>query len=595
MESVLYVNHRKQQCGVYEFGRDIANVIAGSKKYNFYYCECDSFNELKSFYDKIRPRVIIYNYTNTTMPWLDRVNKYDVPITYKINAIHIGTIHDVYQRAADNATDFMFDFHVAPDPTLLLKNSIVYKTSRLLPRKPKVVDKNFDIPIIGSFGFATFGKGFDKIIKLVQQDFDKATIRLNIPFAKFGDENGENAKRIAELCKSLIFKDSIKLEIDHSYLSKNDLLDFLSENSINVFLYDDMDERGISSAADWALASGRPVAISKSRLFRHLFQCRPSICIGENSLTEIINNGILPLKKIWDEWTEENFVWQYEEIVSRSLNRESKSSEGIRNRFNYYRDKILIRTGLKKSHGINLNQWTKSGDEYIENNFSYKEYQPISLPPDACLNRILDNEARLLYKPAINFLEDNFPYLISKKISEANVQQAFVMDTAVRLANSISSPVKMLAVGAFEDTAVEALKMLKYDIDEIDPIFNYDLHTFTSKPNVKAGNNYDIIISTSVIEHVLDDEEFIKDISFLLKPGGYAIITCDYKDQYQPGDDIPDVDFRFYTQRDLKKRLMGKIPECFLLDSAQWDCEKPDFFFLGKYNYTFASLVFKKG
>ena len=46
------------------------------------------------------------------------------------------------------------------------------------------------------FGFAMNGKGFTNIIEKIQEEFDEADINLNISYAKFGDENGDNARRI---------------------------------------------------------------------------------------------------------------------------------------------------------------------------------------------------------------------------------------------------------------------------------------------------------------------------------------------------------------------------------------------------------------
>ncbi len=97
---------------------------------------------------------------------------------------------------------------------------------------------------------------------------------------------------------------------------------------------------------------------------------------------------------------------------------------------------------------------------------------------------------------------------------------------------------KILSVGAFEDTAAIALKKLGFQIEFIDPVINYDLSTFMTKPSVKE-QSYDIIISTSVIEHVEDDEKFIQDIAYLLKVGGWGILTCDFNNDYKEGDDIP--------------------------------------------------------
>ena len=50
----------------------------------------------------------------------------------------------------------------------------------------------------------------------------------------------------------------------------------------------------------------------------------------------------------------------------------------------------------------------------------------------------------------------------------------------------------------------------------------------------------------------------------------------------------------FYTKSDLEKRLLSCIPGCELVDSPQWDCPSPDFNYLGKYQYTFATFVIRK-
>lgn len=593
MEKGLYVNHRKEQCGVYEFGKEIGTLLATSNEFDIEYCECDSLDELKQFFEEFRPDFIIYNYHPSTMGWARPTGLTGLPVGFHIPAIHIGTIHEVNQKIADKADNNMFDFHIGPDPTLLLKNPIVYKTGRLLPQKVIYVENNSRVPIIGSFGFATYGKGFDKIITLVQKEFGEAVIKLNIPFATFGDSDGSKAKALADECRKLVINKSISLEINHDYLEKKDLINFLSSNSINVFLYDDQKNRGISSVIDWALAAGRPVAISRSRLFRHLFKCRPSICVEDNSLKTILKNDVLPLQHLWEEFDPKIILWEYETIIHDIINK-TKLNTNTRNKSGYYYNSLLRKTRLNRLKKMMRNVWTTSNDQstIAESPNSNLSYTPVKLQTSSTLNRILDNKARSEYEPAIQFLEKNFPSLIANKIAEANIQQAFVLDTAVRLSEKFSNP-KVLAVGAFEDTAVAGLRSLNVDMVEIDPVLNYDLATYLTKPGVTSGL-FDIIISTSVIEHVKEDEQFVKDIAFLLAKSGYAIITCDYKDQYKPGDDIPDVDFRFYTQKDLKERLLKAIPDCKLVDAPEWECENPDFYYLKKYNYTFATLVFQK-
>jgi hypothetical protein len=76
-------------------------------------------------------------------------------------------------------------------------------------------------------------------------------------------------------------------------------------------------------------------------------------------------------------------------------------------------------------------------------------------------------------------------------------------------------------------------------------------------------------------------------------PEGIAVLTCDYNDQYKPGDKLPFEDFRFYTQNDFQQRFKPLLKNCSLIDEPQWDCPRPDFHYAGC-NYAFATFVFKK-
>ena len=47
-------------------------------------------------------------------------------------------------------------------------------------------------------------------------------------------------------------------------IDEDALLAFLASNTINAFLYENIDRRGISSCTDYALSSGRPVYLLAS-------------------------------------------------------------------------------------------------------------------------------------------------------------------------------------------------------------------------------------------------------------------------------------------------------------------------------------------
>jgi SAM-dependent methyltransferase len=206
-------------------------------------------------------------------------------------------------------------------------------------------------------------------------------------------------------------------------------------------------------------------------------------------------------------------------------------------------------------------------------------------------NRILDDAARRQYGQVVEKLFEIIPDMMKHKIREANIQQAFVLDTVYRFATRLSSP-KILCIGSYNDTAAASLKKLGFGMDEVDPVLNYDLNAFIHKPTT-VKESYNVIFSTSVIEHVKNDELFISQIVELLAPEGIAVLTCDYNDQYKPGDKLPKEDFRFYTQNDFRQRLFPLLINCSLLDEPHWNCPTPDFHYSGC-AYTFATFVFKK-
>jgi hypothetical protein len=605
-ETVLFVTHKPKQCGVYEFGRNVFNAIASSSQYNFIKGEYESINELTNAIKKFNPTVIVFNYHPTVMPWVcsKLIKGLYKNHTAELKPTTIGIIHEVTQNIADTATGYrnqfiigsskkkinsLFDYYITADPTLLLKNPIVFKTGRIIPEYNKKAPESKEL-VIGSFGFATPKKGFEKIIKKVQEEFDEATIRFNIPTADFGDETGFNARKIASNCQALIQKPGIKLNVTHDYLNHDQLLDFLAGNTINVFLYEDLQGRGISSAADMALAVKKPLAVSNSPMFRHILSAAPTISADEFKFIDILNNGFLPLKKIHDDWNKTNMQWEFERILNRIISASDQSGPSIiplQKKVGNFIRKSLTLPDKKFS-------WLRNTTSATEDDISrvITNYSPVQLNSNIQFNRILDDNARKLYAPAIKKLKELVPKTMSKKIERANVQQAFIFDTVYRLSPKYINP-NILCVGSYEDTASMALIKMGFEVEEIDPMINYYLQEFYTKPST-AKNYYQIIFSTSVIEHDPNDESFIKCISGLLAPGGIAVLTCDYKDGWRPGQPKPEVDARFYTKYDLEQRLLSYIPDCELVDLPDWHCPNPDFNYLGKYQYTFATFCIRK-
>ncbi|MBK7885587.1 MAG: hypothetical protein IPJ81_18675 [Chitinophagaceae bacterium] len=178
-KNILFVSHKKAQCGVYEFGKNISNVLQHAVKYNFIRIECESLQELNAAVHANNPAAIIYNYHPSVFPWMTSkiAPKFFKNNLGSIRVPQVGIIHEITQKVADTATNYrkkiipgkvarlcnsLFDYYIAADPTLLLKNPIVFKTGRLIP----AYKNNFSLPsiiTIGSFGFGTLQKVLKKL------------------------------------------------------------------------------------------------------------------------------------------------------------------------------------------------------------------------------------------------------------------------------------------------------------------------------------------------------------------------------------------------------------------------------------------------
>jgi hypothetical protein len=306
---VLIISPKEHRCGIHQYGLDIAETLGKSKKYEFKYCECVDPAEYTHEISRMQPDAIIYNYYPGTTPPYNTSFK---------NIPQLGIMHEVTQRDADTATNKRFDYHLCPDPTLYETNPFIFKTPRLIPEYLNTTPLP-DIPTIGSYGFGFADKGFDRIIRQVQNEFDTAKIRFHIPTAGVVDQHDRMKNTTVDRCLKQISGSNITLELTHNFISKEGVLDFLAGNTVNIFLYEVYKHRGLSSVIDWALAVHRPIAINKCGMFRHIYNAEPSICIEDTTIKNIIANDTTSLTPFYNEWTPEKFIQRYENIIKEIL------------------------------------------------------------------------------------------------------------------------------------------------------------------------------------------------------------------------------------------------------------------------------------
>ncbi len=59
---VLFLNHKIQSCGVYQYGFRVFNILQKSNTNIYVYKEIENYTEYIDITNKIQPNIIIYNY-----------------------------------------------------------------------------------------------------------------------------------------------------------------------------------------------------------------------------------------------------------------------------------------------------------------------------------------------------------------------------------------------------------------------------------------------------------------------------------------------------------------------------------------------------
>jgi len=309
-------------CGIGIRGKLTADILTNnqSNKYKFISLFTDSNEELENFIMAKKPAIIIYNFHGYTTPFFKEQtirNKYS-------HIFHIMVHYDLLQTNIDNfVPEHFHGFHyiISDNEKLNYNSGNVFCVTRSVPYLKKLEKKTRkdEIPIIGFQGFGFPHKGICRIAYKIQEEFDEAIFRLHIPYSYFGDPTGEKARARVNEVYSIITKPGIKIEVSHNFFSDEDIINWLSENTINCYFYDYLENSGIASSPDYAIASMRPIAINNSRMFVNLHNLEPSIEIEKNSLRQIIENGIEPLKPIYSKYTHQNVVKDYENICDKLL------------------------------------------------------------------------------------------------------------------------------------------------------------------------------------------------------------------------------------------------------------------------------------
>ena len=305
----LFINNTKAQDSIYESGLMVFNCLKLSDKYIFDYVEVSIGNcTIPLGYD-----FYFFNYHPSTMYWLDTGKLKKIPgiiITMILEVLP----NDPFVMCPDNH----FNGYCVLDPSLKTKNKSVFA----FPRPLEIVtclpnSQENEIPVIGSFGFATKGKGFQHVVEAVNKEFDRAVVKINMPYGDFVPHSKEYATYIGNLCKKKA-KEGIQVIITHDYMEKRALIDWCARNTLNCFLYD-RNLPGLSATTDQAIVSGRPLSVSQNDTFRHILaylQPYPNV-----SLRQSIRESTLSVKQMQKDWSPEVFSIKFEEMLAVLIKR----------------------------------------------------------------------------------------------------------------------------------------------------------------------------------------------------------------------------------------------------------------------------------
>jgi hypothetical protein len=209
-----------------------------------------------------------------------------------------------------------FDGYIALDPDAMATKEI-YPFPRALDWEPRTVTAApRDIPIIGSFGFGTPGKGFEAVVQAVNLEFDRAIVRINVPRGDFVDTDiihGQDyAGYLEELCKR-VAKPGIEVRFTQDFMGPEELIDWCGDNDLNCFLYTRC-QAGLAATTDQAIISGRPLITSSNDTFRHISRYLDPYPLI--SLRGAMETSMPKVRQIQQDWSSDAFNARFANMLA---------------------------------------------------------------------------------------------------------------------------------------------------------------------------------------------------------------------------------------------------------------------------------------
>lgn len=322
-----YVNTAAAQCSIYESGRMVYRNICDSPFYDLEYFSLDSMDiELFSREGKLQRTdgqgpesgqepveydFYVFNWHFITMASTlspESIARLPRP---KFTVVLELAPNDPLQLVPPG----VFDGHIALDPSADPTHSI-FPFPRPLDGDPWVgrLERN-EIPVIGSFGFGTPGKGFELLVEAVNREFDQAVVRVNIPSGTYvftdSFHKQDYPRYIESVCKK-IAKPGVEVRFSYDFLTPDGLVAWCAENDLNCFMYTRA-QPGLAATTDQAVTSGRPLATISNDTFRHIHRYIPPYPVM--GLRQALATTTPQVQRLQQDWSREAFSNRFHQML----------------------------------------------------------------------------------------------------------------------------------------------------------------------------------------------------------------------------------------------------------------------------------------
>lgn len=210
----------------------------------------------------------------------------------------------------------VFDGYIALDPNAQ-PTAEIFPFPRPLEGEPKTPrPRRGNVPVIGSFGFGTPGKGFELLVEAVSREFDQAVVRVNIPYGDYVGFPAYHREKyhiyITNICKK-IAKPGILIDFTYDFMSPEELIEWCGDNDLNCFMYTRC-QPGLSATTDQAIVSGRPLVTLSNDTFRHIHRYIPPF--PTISLKEALSSTQSMVANIQRDWSRSAFLESFHDMLA---------------------------------------------------------------------------------------------------------------------------------------------------------------------------------------------------------------------------------------------------------------------------------------